>query len=344
MSKILIFLVKLALIAGLFAYLIYRALQGSAFSELDLRSVNILFLALGFFFNLAATTITIVRWRALVEALEVKLSLSDALKYGFIGFMFNLSPIGIVGGDAIKVVLLVQKNKIAVERATASVIVDRVLGLYAMFILGLLVVFGTGFYTNPAPTARIATHGLVLLTIATSIFLAFVVAPTSEKNRRLKLASKVPFIGGVMQKLTSATLIYRNQKKILFLSFLATFFVHSFFAISLFFFAKALFGVAPSLVDHFILYCVGNVGSIIPLSAGPFEYFLDELYPLFAIVGREAFEKGHGMTIGVAYRLATVFVALVGVVYYLLARNDVRNALDAQNSDEALVSEGADKQ
>ena len=107
------------------------------------------------------------------------------------------------------------------------------------------------------------------------------------------------------------------------------------------FFARALFGSVPSLIDHFILYCVGNVGSIIPLSAGPFEYFLDELYPLFTIVGRESFEKGHGMTIGIAYRLATVFVALVGVVYYLLSRHDVRNALQAQNAESALPQESA---
>lgn len=327
MSKILTFLIKLALIAGLFAYLIYRALQGSALSELDAQSVNILYVAFGFAFNLAATTITIVRWRALVEALDVRLSLSDALKYGFIGFMFNLSPVGIVGGDAIKVVLLAQKNKVPVDRATASVVIDRVLGLYAMFVLGLIVVFSAGFYANPSPTARLATRGLILLTLATTIFLAIVVAPASEKNWRLKIAAKIPFVGGIMQKLTSATLIYRDQKKVLFLSFLATFFVHSFFAVSLFFFARALYGAAPSLIDHFILYCVGNVGSIIPLSAGPFEYFLDELYPLFAIVGREAFERGHGMTIGVAYRLATVFVALVGVAYYLAARADVQKAL-----------------
>lgn len=330
MPKHLSFVLKLALIAGLFAYLIYRALQGSAFSELDARSVNIPYLLLGLFFNFVATVITIVRWRALVQALDVKLPMRDALKIGFIGFMFNLSPVGIVGGDAVKVVLLARKNKVPADRATASVVVDRVFGLYAMFVLGLIVLFGTGFYANPSPTARLATHGLVILAILTTIFLSVVVAPASKNHWRERLAAKIPFIGGVMRKVTAAMLVYRNKKKILFLSFLATFFVHSFFAVSLFFFAKALFGPAPSLIDHFILYCVGNVGSIIPLSAGPFEYFLDELYPLFDIVGRTAFEKGHGMAIGVAYRLATVIVALVGVAYYLMSRDAVKEALNQE--------------
>ena len=197
-----------------------------------------------------------------------------------------------------------------------------------MFLLGLAVLLATGFYANPNPLCKFVTQGLAVLTVGTTVFLAFIVAPASERNVRIKLASKIPFIGGVMEKLTSAALIYRDKKKTLFLSLCATFIVHSFFAISLFFFARALYGATPSLIDHFILYCVGNVGSIIPLSAGPFEYFLDELYPLFAIAGRASFEAGYGMTIGFTYRIATVIVALVGVGYYLFSRSDVRQALD----------------
>ena len=86
MKKALVFIVKLIFIVGLFAYLIYRAAPGSAFSELSSRAVNINYLAIGFFFNLAATVITIIRWRALVHALGDPLPTSDALKYGFIGF------------------------------------------------------------------------------------------------------------------------------------------------------------------------------------------------------------------------------------------------------------------
>ncbi len=338
MRKNLFFIVKLLLIAGLFAYLICRALQGSTFSELDASSVNATYIALGFLFNLLATVITVVRWRALVEALGVQFPLNDALKFGFIGFMFNLSPVGIVGGDAVKVALIVKKNKIPIDRATASVVIDRVIGLYAMFILGLIVLFSTRFYLNQHSTARLATRGLMILAGLTTIFLAALVAPASKNRWRERTAKKIPIIGGFTGKLTEAALVYRDKKTVLFYSFLATFFVHSFFAVSLFFFAKALFGLSPTLLDHFILYCVGNVGSIVPLSAGPLEYFLDELYPLFEIAGRTPFDKGHGMAIGVVYRLATVAVALVGVAYYLVARSDVKKALNHDNSENKKVN------
>lgn len=334
LNRALVAFIKIALIVGLFAFLINRALQGSAFSELDFHSLNVSFLFLGFLFNLTATTITIVRWRFLVVALDAPLSFLDALRFGFIGFMFNLSPIGIVGGDAAKVVLLAKKTEIPAERAAASVVVDRVLGLYAMFILGLIVVAATGFGSRTESVALLATRGLTILTIALTFLLALVVAPGGDDDWRRKIASKIPFVGKILDKLTVAMLIYRQRKRVLIGAFLATFFVHGFFAVSLYCFARGLYGAVPNLVDHFILYCVGNVGSTIPLSSGPFEYFLDELYPLFPITERVCFEKGYGMTIGLAYRLGTVAVALLGACFYLFSRQSVRVALQ-HNADDA---------
>jgi len=332
MSKILSTVIKTLLIVGLFSYLIMRALRGSAFSELTPGSLNPSLLTFGFLLNLLATVITIIRWQALVKALDAQLSFSDALKFGFLGFMFNLSPIGIVGGDAIKTVLLVKKTEISTDRAVASVIIDRVSGLYAMFVLGLIVVLSTSFYQRTEPTSNVVFLGLMSLTMLTTVFLLFVVTPASKKNWRVNVASKVPFLGSIFQKLIVATLLYRDKKKTLFYSFLATFLVHTLFAASLYCFACGMFQKSPSFINHLILYCSANTGSMIPLSAGPFEYFLDELYPLFPIVGRACYEKGFGLMIGVVYRLATVGVALIGVVYYLFSRTDVRSTL--QNSSD----------
>ena len=326
--KLLSFLIKTFLAAGLFSYLFIRASKGAAFDELQTGKISPNFLLAGFFFNFTATCVTIIRWRALVQALDAPLSLSNALRFGFIGFMFNLSPIGIAGGDAVKVYLLNHKTKTPLDKATASVLMDRVVGLYAMFILGIIAVFFTGFYRRSEPLARFTTQGLIALTLAATVFLAFVLTPESQKNRRHKLAKNIPLIGGFLNKLINATLIYRRRKKILFWSFIATFVVHLNFAVSLFCIAYGLFHESPTLSEHIILYCSGNVGSIIPLSAGPFEYFLDELYPLFPIHGEEAFQHGYGMIIGVVYRLATVGVALIGVIYYLISRADVKEALN----------------
>ncbi len=332
MKKFVIFFVKTSIVALIFGALVYRALNGTAFSELKIADLNLAALALGVALNLLATVVTILRWRALVQALDAPLSIVDSLKYGFIGFMFNLSPIGIVGGDAIKVALLSKKNGVSVAKSAASVVIDRAIGLFAMFVLGLVFVFVTGFYHNNAPAAKIAARGIVVLTALAVAFFAFVAIPTSERRRREKLAQKIPFVGKFLAKITFAVLAYSQRKKTLAYSFVATLGVHLGFSASLYFIARGLFGDVPNMVDHCVLYCLGNVGSVIPLSAGPLEYFLDELYPLFAIPGRAPFDLGYGMTIGVAYRLASAAAAFVGVAFYAFAKSDVDAARDVMEN------------
>lgn len=325
MRTVSIITLKLTLIAVIFYYLISRALHSGAFAELNVGAFRWDYLTLGLVLNLVATVITIIRWRALVLALHEPLSMTDALKFGFIGFMFNLSPVGIVGGDAIKVVLLSKKSGASVSRSTASVVIDRAVGLYAMFVLGVLFLFITGFSSNPSSLARFATRGLIGLTFLTTLFFILVVSPSRLTSPLVSLLRRLPVVGAVVEKLTTATLEYSRSRLTLFYSFLATLLVHSFFSASLFCLARGLYRSTPSLIDHFTLYCLGNVGSIIPLSAGPLEYFLDELYPLFPVVSGEIeIEPGYGMTVGIAYRLATVAVALIGVLFYVFSRNEVR--------------------
>ncbi len=327
-KKIIVAAAKLALIVALFYIMFARALQGSAFSALRVDARGAALLALGFLFNFVATTITIVRWRALVQALDAPLSLVDALRFGFLGFAFNLSPLGVVGGDATKIILVAKKTTISAESAAASVVIDRFLGLYAMFALGLCVAFASGFYANPEPLARFTTQGLVALTLISTIFLLFVVIPPSSQRRREKLAGSLPAIGPLLQKAATAALLYGNRKKTLLAAFAVTLVVHSFFSISLYCLAAGLYRDVPSLVDHFVLYCSANVGSTIPLSAGPFEYFLDELYPLFN-AANASFSAGYGATIGVAFRLTAVCVAALGTIYYIATRR--RNNVAQRN-------------
>lgn len=319
-KKIFFAAVKLSLVAALFLFLAFRATQSSALSDVRFDARGLAYLGFGFILNLAATTVTIVRWRALVQALDTPLSLVDALRFGFLGFAFNLSPVGVVGGDATKVVLLAKKTSISAGLATASVVLDRFIGLYAMFVLGLGVAFASGFYANSEPLARFTTQGLIALSVAATVFTFSIVCPASGKRRRERLAGRCPLIGGPLRKATSAALLYQNRKKILGRAFVATLGVHALFAASLYCFARGLYDLTPSPIDHVVLYCSANVGSMIPLSAGPFEYFLDELYPLFTIDGNDAFATGYGATIGVVYRLATFGVAAFGVAYYLTTK------------------------
>lgn len=331
-KKLLITLVKLLAIVGIFAFLIERAVREDAFTEFLKRDKNWWFLFIAFLFSMTGTVLTLIRWRWLVRALGVKLSLHEALQIGFIGLLFNLSPMGIVGGDVVKTCILGRKYPGTMMKSAASVIVDRVIGLYVMFLIGMLMVFVTGFFYKTQYEARFAVTAVVSLTVAATICILVLMLPDSSRGMRHRIIRGMPLVGELLDRLTIALQSYRGQKMVLVRSCLITFCVHASFSVSLFFIAQGLFDYSPSCLEHFVLYPVANTGSIIPLSAGPLEYFLDTLYPLFSIPGHDAYRAGFGMMTGIVFRLAGILVTGFGMIYYLGSRSEISAALKSMDT------------
>src|SRR5205823_12211888 len=84
---------------------------------------------------LLAVTITILRWHLLVHALGLSFTVRETLRAGFLGYLANLLPFGLVAGDSLKAVMLIHRNPRRKTEAVAAVLVDRVLGLYALLLL-----------------------------------------------------------------------------------------------------------------------------------------------------------------------------------------------------------------
>src|SRR6185295_12298739 len=84
---------------------------------------------------LFAVTITILRWNLLVRAVGLSFTVRQTLRAGFLAYLANLLPLGLVAGDSLKAVMLIHRNPTRRTEAVASVLVDRVLGLYALLLL-----------------------------------------------------------------------------------------------------------------------------------------------------------------------------------------------------------------
>lgn len=331
-KKYLIAFVKLLVIVGIFAFLFDRASRGDAFDEFIRKDKNWSFLGIGLCFSLLGSVLTLIRWRWLVRALGVPLSLNEALRIGFIGLLFNLSPMGIVGGDVVKTCLLGRKYPGTMIKSAASVIVDRAIGLYVMFVIAMVSILATGFFHKEAYEARFAVSAVIILTLVATIGILILMTPDSSRGTRHKIIRCIPFAGNLLDRLTVSLQTYRGHKRTLFWSCLITVFVHGSFATSLLFCARGLFDYAPVWREHLVLYSVANTGSMIPLSAGPLEYFLDTLYPLFEIAGHEPYRAGFGMMTGITFRLAGILVTGIGMIYYLGSRSEIAAAL--KNMDE----------
>lgn len=330
MRRILFFCLKLSLILAIFVFLFWQAGKNDAFTILFEQSKRWDLIGAAFLVQCFAVSVTFVRWRMLAKGLGLTFSIKEAFRLGFLGLMLNLAPMGLVGGDAIKAVLLAKQNPARRAIAVASVIVDRIIGLLVMFLLGAILVYMTGFAFRPEVLSQTFTQLVFALTIVGFVSVGIVFLPFFSKGHVERQLEKLPFVGHTIAKLVKALLLYRDHKVLLIQAFLLTLFVHVPFGIALYLIARGLFGSVPGLIDHVLLYCVTNLTAMIPLAAGPFELVLDNLYPLFTDAHHRAMGVGIGLVVALGHRLVSICVAAIGIAFYLTSKQEIEAAQHAE--------------
>ena len=153
-------ILKLAISAALIGYLVVRARQDPQFRDLFAGQKNWPVLMCALPVCLFAVTITILRWNLLIGALGLSFSVRETLRAGFLGYLANLLPFGLVAGDSLKAVMLIHRNPRRKTEAVASVIVDRVLGLYALLLLAAV----ASLLMPPLQLARLSTDDQLRIT------------------------------------------------------------------------------------------------------------------------------------------------------------------------------------
>jgi glycosyltransferase 2 family protein len=126
--------IRVAVGAGVLAFLLAKADVGKLWDTLRAANVGYLVAALGAIF--VGLFVSALRWKAYLEALELRLSYGTLFRLYFVGTFFNaFLPTG-VGGDAYKAMRL-GKDKDSMAPAFASVFLDRFAGIVGMAAIGL---------------------------------------------------------------------------------------------------------------------------------------------------------------------------------------------------------------
>lgn len=341
MNKRLITFLKFAVSAAILAYLVMKAQEGDAFGKLANQPKRWEFLAMGGAFCLAAVIVTFVRWMLLVRAVGLPFTLQDALRLGFLGYLFNFVSLGSVGGDLFKVVFLAREHRERKADATASVVLDRIIGLYGLFLVASVAVLTGGWLNAPDPgirqTCRVALYGAGAGTVGlAALFLpGFGAGPVSRRAAQLK------FIGPIVQKLLGVARAYREQFGILVVASLMSMGVHTLTTIGIYCYALGLPGASPTFADHFIIVPIAILAGALPLplgALGAFEGVVDLLYVKMSSV--PGVTAGQGLIVALVYRLGTVAIAMLGVVYYVTRRREVQ-AIQQEADSEAKADEEA---
>jgi len=342
LKKLLITLAKVSLslliIGCLFGWALRKPEDQATFREMLQQPKRWDLLGAAFLVMLGGILITLIRWWYLVRAAGIPFSLTDAMRIGFLGYLFNLAPMGIVGGDLLKAWMLSREKPGTRARAFASVIVDRVVGLYVLFLVATGGVFATGFWRLSDPNAHWICMGVIAITAVATVGIAWLLLPGVLEGPFMQSLTRIPKIGHAVSSLLDALRIYRSNRLVLLMSAAMTIPVHTLLTFSVILIAQGLRFTTVPWVDYFAIFPISCIFSTIPLPAGPTESGIVFFYSqaILRATNDVAGAAQQGLILALVYRLSTILIAPIGAAYYFLGgRSEVTEVLHEAEVEEA---------
>jgi uncharacterized membrane protein YbhN (UPF0104 family) len=328
---------KIGISVALLGFLGWRASRDPKLPELIEGPKDWLMLGLALLAVLAAVLITILRWHLLLRTLGLQFSLRESIRAGFMGYLFNLLPLGLAGADAVKAGFLIHRNPSRKTEAIATVIIDRVIGLYALLVVAGAAALMLDFDALPFRSPEDKARTLVLCRVAQYLGLGSTIAfglmliPGATNLRVWDRLEHIGGIGPILKKLVGAMRTYRQSSGRLLLAVVMSFAVHTFYVSMVYLVGRGLCSPQPPLDRHFVFTPISMVAGALPI--GAFEATLNGLYYVFSPRG---VPESQGLLIALTYRVLQISVATIGVFYYLAGRQEVKQLLAEAEQAEAI--------
>lgn len=191
-KQIVVNLAKILVTLALFAFLLTRINLQSVWNVITNANYFLLLGALALY--LFAIVLGAIKWEILVRAQEIHASLRDLLSFSLTGLFFgNVLPSNI-GGDVVRAYDLARVTHGKGEAAAISVVVDRLMGLFAFFSAAVVT---ASLATVMLAQAQALEQVEVVTVIAASALIALCAALFS---RRLARRVKMIFDFGPLQR------------------------------------------------------------------------------------------------------------------------------------------------
>lgn len=331
MKKILVNLLKYGISIGIIVWLVndVRTDDPEAFSSLREQPKNWSFLMAAWVLCTLGAAVAIVRWYFLVRALGLRFTMTNAFRLGALGYLLNFVSVGSVGGDLFKAVFIAREQPGRRTQAVATVAIDRMIGLYVLFVVASTGILLNGLVSGAQVGDRIIEVSWLTLAgaVAGTAIAGAMLAPGFSEGQLARFLTRTPKIGGAIESLFDAVRLYRREIPILVLAALLSVAVHGFFVLGIFSIARGLPGLDPTLGQHFVVVPMSMLTGILPLpmaGLGAFEYVMDFYYQKVTSTGVTV---GQGLMVALAFRAITVMIAAVGLCYYLVSRREIAETM-----------------
>ena len=287
---------------------------------------------------LALLTLTVslaVRWWLLMRVQDIRLPLTSAVCYSYIGLFFNVLLPSLTGGDLVKIYYVVKETH-KKTHAVATILLDRVVGLVAMGFLALVAL-------------ALSLDNLVLRQVripeAVILFMGAIVAGAlvfySQSLRKLfrlkKILAKMPRI---LRDFDEALFAYRHHPGTTATVLAQSVAMHVVNIGVLWFYGRALGITQVTFTQYLLLVPIIFLVSMLPISLSGLGVREASFALLFGLMGAPA---AHAIMMSLLHWFTQTAVSLPGGVIYALRREKVtrrqmQETIDEEQDDPAPVA------
>ena len=295
----------------LYAVIFYRIDVGALVTRL--ATTRLEYVAAGVTLYVAGQLCSTYRWYLLLRPVRLVVSYRRLLSFYFIGMFFNIFLPTVVGGDAVKAILLARETQAPV-RATTSVFMERNLGLFALLTIATAAAW-------IAPPVELLGFGLPVLLGA--LLTAFVVAnlliftaPAYHMVDRLVALTPLARLRPRAASLYEAIAPYTLDARILLVGLATSFVFQAIVIVVVFLNARAL-GQSFPMSAMAVFVPLISLAGMIPVSVNGLGV-RDALYLL--LFGQLGASADVSLSLALLYFAVTVAASLPGGVVYALQK------------------------
>lgn len=263
------------------------------------------------------------RWRLLLKTQNRPATSFSALKLSLIGMFFNYAMPGGVGGDVVKAYYFHKDHANSKIISVTSVLMDRILGLYAMLLMGVIIMLYDREHVSTIPQLQSLFYIVSLITAMASLALFLVFSDKVHQAGHLqKLIQKLPMAERI-QRLYNSFYQYGKSPsdliKVILLSWLGQ--VFSIFFLIL---AGTLSGATAPWATYFLVAPLGFIAIGLPLTPAGVGIGQAAFYVLFNLYLGNV--STLGPTIITAFQVGQLAWGLCGALIYLRRRQPLKAA------------------
>lgn len=264
------------------------------------------------------------RWVILLGGQGIGLSFLTSVRLLTVGYFFNTFIPGATGGDFYRIYKVAKGNRGLVAPVTATVFLDRFLGLptlLVMILAGICINFG--FISSTQELYTVA-KGYGVLTVCSVLFFVMLFLAAFYLADKLRSYSFTGFIGRALVQAVEAIEVYKNSKKTLLYVVLISIISNFGTLFSFLCFARAVGIEGTHFSLMLFLVFAGLMVNFIPLAPGGAGQGELAFSWIFAVATPGFPENAHRAAVMMlCYRLGMLVYGGVGGLIYAFSKQEV---------------------